>query len=340
MRRPPNVLLSLNAQWNTFTSSIASRVYLQIKKVNKKHLGYLQSKLSRSDLESYLDKGQTFKVEVFENCSQDQRIGKNTLGKSVRLAVEERFNFKKLPKPFVELKDPDIIFVGFYDGNEFTLSVDLCGRSLHKRGFRKFNHFAPIKETLAATLVKHVEDTEALYDPFCGGGTIIIEAAYAALNKAVSIHRKRHSFALEKMPLFKYDTWRKTQDALRQQRLAQPKFKLFASDISDGDTEGARENALSAKVEKHIEIFQKDFFDSEKPTESGTILTNLPYDERVKHNQEFYKKIGDHLKNNYKGWKAYLLMHGSAGSIGLKPSSKINFKNGSIPVKLCEYEIF
>ena len=87
-------------------------------------------------------------------------------------------------------------------------------------------------------------------------------------------------------------------------------------------------------------IFTKDFFESTPPEEKGVILCNLPYDERIKQQDAFYKNMGDHLKKNYKGWKAYLLMPGSAGSIGLKPNSKTNYKNGSIQVKLCEYDLF
>ncbi len=323
-------------------SAVASRVYLKIKQVNAKQMNFMQSKLSRSNLESYFKKDTTFKIDIYENCPEEIRIGKNQLSKTVRLAIEDRFHFLKLPQPRVDIKEPDVTFVGFYNGVDFILSVDLCGRSLHKRGFRKFNHLAPIKETLAAAIFRQalITKPQCIYDPFCGGGTMIIEAAYQALNKSVSIHRKKGSFDMENMSIFDKDLWRSTAEKLRNEMHPEPEFKLYASDLDSECVEGAKENALAARVEKHIEIFTKDFFESTPPEEKGVLVCNLPYDERIKQQDAFYKNLGDHLKKNYKGWKAFLLMPGSAGSIGLKPNSKTNFKNGSLQVKLCEYDLF
>src|SRR5207244_2057543 len=125
----------------------------------------------------------------------------------------------KIPK--VDLKEPKVVIVAFVQGGRCILSFDTCGKALHKRGYRTDGHPAPIKETLAASILMLAgyDGSQTLVDPMCGSGTIAIEAAMIALRKAPQIHRKKGQFAFEWLKDFDRELWRETQDRVRLERL-------------------------------------------------------------------------------------------------------------------------
>ena len=251
--------------------------------------------------------------------------------------------------PKVDLKNPKIKVIGFVHNKRLTISVDSSGKSLHKRGFKAADHPAPIKETLAASILDLVgyDGSQVVYDPMCGSGTIAIEASYISLNKAPLIHRKKGEFSFENFADFDNKLWREVQDTVRSEKLEDPKAKVFASDISPKYIEMAKANALKARVEKFINFKQENFLDSKPPAPEGIMICNLPYGERIgsggiKDLKEFYSALGDHLKQNYSGWKVGFLtaLDSPHKFIGLKPSRKIPIKNGSIECRLFIYELY
>jgi putative N6-adenine-specific DNA methylase len=187
----------------------------------------------------------------------------------------------------------------------------------------------------------------ALYDPMCGSGTLAIEAASMALGKAALIHRKKGEFGFERLAFFNSKLWRDVQEDARDGKLDALPAPIFASDISANYIEAARENALRARVEKYMTFFKTDFFESKPPVESGLLITNLPYGERIKgefggDDEAFFKAIGDKLKKDYAGWRAAILAAEESPwkFIGLKPSRKIKLLNGSIPVRLLVFDLY
>jgi putative N6-adenine-specific DNA methylase len=220
---------------------------------------------------------------------------------------------------------------------------------MHKRGYRSDKHPAPIKETLAASMLKllNYDGSKPLYDPMCGSGTIVIEGVSMAMNKAALIHRKKGDFGFERLPFFNKNLWRDVQEDARQEKAEAPPAAFFASDISPKFIEAARENALRARVERYIEFNTGDFFELPAPAKEGLLICNLPYGERIKgvgseDPIEFFKAIGDKLKKDYTGWQAALLVAEESPwkFIGLKPSRRIPLSNGSIPVKLVVFNMY
>ena len=232
-----------------------------------------------------------------------------------------------------------------YD-NRVMLSLDTSLSSLHKRGHRVEGHPAPLKETLAAALLMicGYDGKMPLYDPMCGSGTIIIEGAQMAINKAPLIHRKKGEFGFEYLKDFNSGLWRRIQEEARGAQLSEAP-PLFASDIAPEYIDIAKRSALQARVERYINFKTADFFKTEKPADTGLLIANLPYGQRLDEqsiDKEYIRAIGDHLKQNFKGWRCGLLMPESAPykDIGLKTEKRVSLLNGAIPVKLVYFSVY
>ena len=215
--------------------------------------------------------------------------------------------------------------------DRFTLSLDSSGEHLHKRGLRPLNAQAPLRENLAAWMLKALQYDPAnhpLVDPMCGSGTFAIEAALMATQTAPGLAR---DFAFSHWPSFQQGRWRHARrqaiDAIHP--APQP---IFASDI-DTNTISHLTTAvaeLDAKIHPQhnhlscaIEVRQADFFSSSHPgLPPGVILLNPPYGERLASNDPFMLQIGRHLRENYRGWRAGIILPKAQasllGSLGLK----------------------
>lgn len=305
----------------------------------------LESQAQRIDWPSIFSAKETYKIDGI--VGGEGTMSANLISKQVRLAIEEVFAFKNAGTPQVNLEEPDVLFKVLVRHGKASISVNTSGKPLHKRGYRMPGHPAPLKETLAAALLKFAEydGSQTFLDPMCGSGTIAIEAAFIALKKACNIHRKKGQFGFEHLQDFNKDLWRKVQDDERQKRRPEPAAPLYASDISDAYVTQARENALRARVEKDIVFATQDFFQMTAPQPTGILVTNLPYGERIDSSADmvaYYKRFGDHLKKNFTGWKACLLVAEDSPwkSIGLKPTRRIPILNGAIKAKFLIFELY
>lgn len=183
--------------------------------------------------------------------------------------------------------------------NNVHILLDITGSALHKRGYRLETGDAPIKETLAAALValSGWKFHETFLDPFCGSGTIAIEAALLAKNIAPG--RDRH-FAIENFPFFSREIFQNVQKEAATKIFDTKKYQIFASDKDESMIKIARDNAVRAGVRDDIIFSTEDFF--ERPFhEAVTIVTNPPYGVRLENENDeiFYKKyINTFLKEN------------------------------------------
>jgi 23S rRNA G2445 N2-methylase RlmL len=235
--------------------------------------------------------------------------------------------------------------VAFVRGGTCTLALDTAGRALHKRGWRLNGHPAVLKETLAASmlLLAGYDGSEPLLDPMCGSGTLVIEAAYIALNKAPLIHRGKDDFGLEHTAGFDRTLWRKTQDAARAARRTSPPAPLFGYDLRLTYTELARQTALRARVERFITWGTSPFQALPPPAPRGLMVANLPYGERIGRGQleEVCNDLGRTLKARFGGWRVALLVPPEAarGVLNLRNVRDIPLMNGALPVKLLLGEV-
>lgn len=327
----------------------ASRLLRVIKDFSAKDERMLYDQARRINWATIFDVKKTFVIEGVPGERGDGVMTANTISKRIREALQSWFTEKTGQKAVVNLQEPDASLVAFVRGGRCILSVDTSGKSMHKRGYRSDRHPAPIKETMASAMLLKLgyDGSVPLYDPMCGSGTIVIEAASMAMGKSALIHRKKGEFGFESLSFFNSKLWREIQDEARDEKLEQLPSPVFASDISANYLEAARDNALRARVEKHMTFFKSDFFESKPPVPSGLLVTNLPYGERIKgefsgDDESFFKAIGDKLKRDYAGWRAAILVAEESPwkFIGLKPSQKIKLLNGSIPVRLLVFDLY
>jgi len=259
----------------------------------------------------------------------------------VKDAIVDYWNEKSGKRPSVNAENPDIR-INLHIGNEqVTLSLDSSGESLHKRGYRVATTEAPINEVLAAGMLRMAgwHGQSDFYDPMCGSGTLLIEAALMARNIAPGIFRKE--FAFEKWPDFDADLWNDIyNDDSREREFT---HKIYGSDASFYAIQQATKNVKSAGVQKDIEL--KQIRMEERQGGVGLVMLNPPYGERLKSNKEMedlYGAIGTALKHQFTGSTAWIISSNAAAMkcIGLRPSRKYHLLNGELDCQFNQYELF
>lgn len=222
--------------------------------------------------------------------------------------------------------------------DEAVIYIDSSGTGLHKRGWRAEGAIAPLRETLAAGLVhlSRYRGKEQFFDPFCGSGTIAIEAALTALNRAPGLKRR---FAAMAWPGFERALWRTVAEELEAKEY-RGDYRIFASDIDPAAVSTARHNAELAGVSGHISFSVADAR-SFSPTGGGVIVTNPPYGERMMDRQEaerLYRDFG-RLYSGLSGYKAYILSSHTEfeRSFGKRADKKRKLYNGMLKCDLFMY---
>ncbi|NLA87093.1 MAG: class I SAM-dependent RNA methyltransferase [Clostridiales bacterium] len=188
-----------------------------------------------------------------------------------------------------------------------TLYIDTSGAGLHKRGYRPVGNAAPLRETLAAALVKlsRYKGKEEFCDPFCGSGTIPIEAALAALNRAPGLNRK---FSAQDWIWLDKTVWNSAVQEARDKEY-HGTYQIWGGDIDPASVKIAAENAKRAGVDRHICFEVPEAAGFRRANPGGLIVTNPPYGERVMEHQEaerIYRKFGAAVRN-LDNWKMYIL---------------------------------
>ena len=263
----------------------------------------------------------------------------------VKDAIADYWNEKSGKRPNVNAENPDIR-INLHVGNDrVTLSMDSSGESLHKRGYRVATTEAPINEVLAAGMLRMAgwHGQTDFYDPMCGSGTLLIEAALMARNIAPGVFRKE--FAFEHWPDFDADLWNDIYNDDSRER--DFNHRIYGSDASFYAIQQAAKNIKSAGVQKDIELRQIRM--EEIKMVNGTcgtlVMMNPPYGERLKRNKEMedlYGAIGTALKHQFIGATAWIISSNAAAMkcIGLKPSKKYHLLNGELDCQFNQYELF
>lgn len=192
--------------------------------------------------------------------------------------------------------------------NRATLMIDTSGTPLHKRGYRPIANDAPIRETLACALAKLSRPREDVifWDPFCGSGTIAIEATMLMTNTAPGLTR---AFAAQAFPQIEKGIWINAREEARAKIIKDSGFVAFASDIDPECTKIAQENAKHAGVFNNMQIFCQDALTIKTEGRRGTVVCNPPYGERLMDRKEverLYTNMGNHFKTLDK-WQIYVI---------------------------------
>ncbi|MBQ8345293.1 MAG: class I SAM-dependent RNA methyltransferase [Clostridia bacterium] len=222
-----------------------------------------------------------------------------------------------------------------------TLMIDTSGVALHKRGYRPASGEAPLRETLGAALaaLSRPREEVLLWDPFCGSGTIAIEAAMMMTGRAPGLRR---SFAAEAFPAFPARLWEQERERAQAEIRTDSAFEVYASDIDPTVLETAKENARRAGVEKHISFFVKDALTMQKiPNRRGTVVCNPPYGERLMTPAEverLYRGMGRTFAT-LEPWQIYVLTSDERfqSLYGRRADKVRKLYNGMIPCYLYQY---
>ncbi len=316
--------------------SCADRVYLEVAKFNAETFDALYDNTFSAPWENWIVKEGKFAVSGKSVGSQLSSVP--AIQKIVKKAISDKlmkvYNAGWLYETGAEY--PVLVSV---IRNEVVLSIDTSGAGLHKRGYRIKTYSAPLKETLAAALLdlSFYRGNKVFADPFCGSGTIAIEATLKARDIAPGLNRQ---FVCQSWKNLDAAIWKNAYERARGKIITAPIPPIFASDISPAAIKLAKENAANAGVEKDIVFKTADFKTADLP-ESGVIVCNPPYAERLGGDDEvrdLYRTMGKRLKNQNK--TALNVLTGFSGFdkiFGKKPDKMRKIYNGNLQTFFYQY---
>jgi putative N6-adenine-specific DNA methylase len=262
----------------------------------------------------------------------------------VKDAVCDRFRAEHGVRPSIDKRLPDVRVSAYLTAGDATIYVDTSGEPLFKRGYRRDTEEAPLRENLAAGLLALAGWTPQvpLLDPMCGSGTLAVEAALIAADRAPGLAR---SFGFQKLAWYDGPSWQRMKQAARNRiRSAPSNPAIFASDIAQAAVAKCAGNLAAAEVADFVSLDRVDVLERSAPAQSGVLIANPPYGERLADAEAlaaFYPKLGDALKRRFAGWTAYFLTADLrlAKLIGLKPARRTPLYNGALECRLFAFPL-
>jgi putative N6-adenine-specific DNA methylase len=261
----------------------------------------------------------------------------------VKDAVCDAFRAGSGKRPDVSTQAPGTRIHVFLTASHATVYLDTTGEPLFKRGYRKAAGEAPLRENLAAGILRLIKwDAETpLLDPMCGSGTFLCEAAMMALDKAPGLER---TFAFQKLSIHDEPAWAKSRRSARERVRRAAALPIFGSDRYGEVLALARENLLALGVERLVKLKQADVLEMPAPARSGILVTNPPYGVRLDDQEvlaALYPRLGDALKRKYAGWTAYIFTADLRlpKLIGLAASRRTPLYNGALECRLFEFKL-
>jgi len=314
----------------------AERVMIVLAQFQAKTFEELFQGVYHANLEDFIPRDGQFPVKG--HCLNSQLMSVSDCQAIIKKAASKRLGEKYgvswLPETGIKFQ---LHFTVLND--QVTLSLDTTGQGLHKRGYRAVGNDAPLHETLAAgmILLTRYRGREFFWDPFCGSGTIPIEAALIAKNRAPGLNRR---FAAEEFPFVPGSVWAEAKTEAKDKEF-QGKYQILGSDSDPACVSLSFANARKAGVADAVTFRDGDATKMSLPAESGILVCNPPYGERMLEQQSaqrLYSALGRHLKfaNN---WKKYVITSEPEFEhyFGRRSDKKRKFYNGKIK---CDYYMF
>ncbi|MEZ4464923.1 MAG: THUMP domain-containing protein [bacterium] len=326
----------------TLASRIANRVLVPLAEFPAYDRASLHAGVERIDWPGWFDLDRTFAVDASSHRSNEAHTG--FIAQVAKDAICDRFRAETGRRPSVDRRRPDVVINVHLAEDHCTVSLDAAGARLHRRGWRGPTGEAPLKETLAAGMLRLIgwQPDVPLFDPMCGSGTFLIEAALMARRLAPGLLRLGgEGFACQRWAGHDAEAFEAVVTGLRQQgRHAAP--LLVGRDADPDAIRAARLNARHAGVDDLIRFDVGSLRTARAPERPGVILTNPPYGARLEADEALYRDLGDTFKQQFPGWTAWVFTSTEAPirSIGLKPSRKIPLRNGPIDCRLCRYDLY
>ena len=288
-----------------------------------------------TDWPAWFDVGQTFKVQIEGKRPRVKSLEFTAL--KVKDALCDRFRDATGSRPSVDKGAPDVRVHVFLDEAQALLFVDTSGEALFKRGYRREAGAAPLRENLAAglLLLAGYDGSQPFQDPFCGSGTIAIEAAWIAQNHAPGLLRR---FAFERLRGFDSALWQRLQTEAQDAVRPAP-APIAASDIDQQAVRHALANIEAAQLSDVIAVRRGDALAQRPNGDGGLMLSNPPYGVRLAEIQALhalYPQLGSWLKQHYAGWQIGMFSgdRDMPKLMRLSPKRKIPLYNGKLDCRL------
>ena len=331
-------------------SRLASRVLMPLSSFETPDVDALYAAAKAIDWTDLFGAQNTFAIEVAGHSPVLTHT--HYAGLRVKDAIADVFREKNGERPNVDTEKPDIRIHLHLDKQNATLSLDLAGDSLHRRGYRARSVEAPLKENLAAAILIRAgwpalaAQGAPLFDPMCGSGTLVIEAAMMAADLAPGLARARFGFEswLDHHPKL-WRELREEADARKAAGLSRTLPLMLGQDLDASAIKSARQNAERAGFGERLQWQVGDASQAQPPAEQpGLIVTNPPYGERLGAEAEIiklYSLFGGALKQNFRGWHASVFTGRPdlGPRLGLRTSSMYSLYNGALPCKLLNFEV-
>lgn len=326
-----------------YRTRIASRVLFVLRRFPCPNARALYGAVRTLPWEEHIDVEQTLRVS-FSGTSETLR-NEVFSAQRVKDAVVDRIREMTGDRPSVDIEDPDVNLVATLERGHGQIAIDLAGVPLHVRGNGREGGPAPLKESLAALILALSEwpiaaqENKPLYDPFCGSGSLLIEAAGIALGHAAGRSR---TFAVERWKGFDPEAWASVID--EADRPLAESVQLSGSDVDPDQIARARRNAERNGLADVITFTVRDAAEATPPEGAGLVVTNPPYGHRLDTDEEAAETLqllGDVLKQRFRGWHAWILAGSTshAKTLGLKPKARIPLRNGPLDARLLSVPI-
>jgi len=311
---------------------IASRVIVRLATFHAAEFHELERHARRVPFERVIAPGAA--VDVHVSCRKSRLYHSDAVAERIRRAMERRTG------SVVAASDSGVLLIVRLSHDECTISVDSSGALLHRRGYRLATAKAPLRETMAAALLAGWDGGCALVDPFCGSGTIAIEAALIARHRAPGIAR---DFGFMRWPEFDGALWATVCSRAQASERFQggtASIPIVAADRDGGGTQAARDNAERAGVGGDIDLRTQSISELEAPASSGWLVTNPPWGVRLGDEaklRDLYARFGQVARRRLPGWQVRVLAPEASrlkqiSQLPLAPS--IRTANGGIPVAI------
>lgn len=328
-----------------YSSRIGGRVLMHLTDFFCYDQKALYKGANRIDWCRYIPPGKTIAIDANVN----HKHLKNSLfaAQVMKDAICDQLREARGTRPDVDVKNPDVQLNLFIHENSAMISFDTSGTPLHKRGYRQETVEAPLQESLAAAILMMAgyKGDEVLYDPCCGSGTLLIEAALIATNTAPGYLRRQWGFTT--LPEFNMSDWLKVKGEIDQKRVPLLKDKIFGSDINHTAIHACRINLRAAGFLQEVEAKVIDLRELKPRIAPNFMITNPPYGRRLNDDEVYlrklYRSIGEFMKTESQKPARGFVFTGNlelAKELGLAAKRRYVLSNGGIDSRLLEYDLY
>jgi len=327
-----------------YLSRVAGRVFLPLSRFRCQDERSLYADAGKIDWLAYIPEGKTIAIDA--NVNHPRLRNSLFAAQVVKDAICDQLRQRAGWRPTVDVKEPDVQINLFIYREWAVISFDTSGQSLHKRGYRLESVEAPMQETLAAALlmIAGYQGTEIVYDPCCGSGTLLTEAALMASHTPPGFLRSRWGFF--NLPMHSQEIWLKVKAEADSKKVILPKGMFWGTDTNKQAAHAAKVNLRAAGLHQIVDIAHCDFRDYEPTVPPTFLITNPPHGRRLDDVDQLvplYRALGDWMKQKTaKPSRGFIFTSSPelAKEVGLAATRRHVVESGGVESRLLEFDLY